>query len=90
MAAERFQQAGTAFERFINVDVVDGARGALLQIPALDKEDGRAVEFFRNARRDDADQARVPALVAEHDDVAERALLFQFLLGLPLNKEAQS
>ena len=75
MAAKLLDIGGTGLERLVDVDIFDGARRTFEAVPFLDEEDGGAVEFFRNARRDNADQARVPALVAEHDDVAERALL---------------
>ena len=37
------------------------------------EQDGGAVEFLRDLRRDDADQSRTPIFAAQHDDVAVRA-----------------
>ena len=85
VAAEFGDVLAARLQRLIDVDAFDGAGGAFQTVAVRDEEDSGAVEFLDEAGRDDADDARVPRLVAEHDDVAVGALRRDLLLGAAID-----
>ena len=61
MAAELFEQVGAGFDGIVDIEILDGTGGAGDDIVAgLGQDDRGAVEFFRQARSNDTDDAFVP------------------------------
>ena len=67
MAAELREMLGAGRERVMHVKPLDAAARALCHVAVNGKQDDGLVICFDEARSDDADDARVPALAREHD-----------------------
>ena len=84
MAAELDEQIGAVFERAEHVEVGDAAAGAVRDVAVDRQHDRRLVIRVHELRRGDADDAAMPALAADDEDVvgADRRVGLDRLLRL--------
>ena len=69
-------------ERLNQIETHDAAAGAFGELALVAEHDGGAMVFARDAAGDDADDARVPALVEEHEAVRREVAFLDLRLGL--------
>ena len=84
MAAEPDEQIGAALERVEHVEVRDAAAGAVRDVAVDRQHDRRLVIRVDQLRRGDADDAAMPAVAADDEDVvgADRRIGLDRLLRL--------